>query len=73
MDDLLELELIGLANKVASELQNHIGVNDKTLAEFIISQRLEHPTFQSFEQRMADIGGESLSRSVYEVSTTLYD
>ncbi|TRX97603.1 hypothetical protein FHL15_001358 [Xylaria flabelliformis] len=66
MDDLFELELIGLVSKVASELQNHLGVNDKTLAEFIIAQRLEHVTFASFEQKMANIGGESLSRSVLQ-------
>ncbi|GAW16848.1 hypothetical protein ANO14919_062910 [Xylariales sp. No.14919] len=64
MDDFLQLELIGLVNKVASELRNYIGVDDKTLAEFVIAQRLEQPTFESFERKMTDIGGASLSRSL---------
>ncbi|KAJ8132198.1 hypothetical protein O1611_g1423 [Lasiodiplodia mahajangana] len=64
MDDLLQLELVGLVNRVVSELQNHLGVHDKTLAEFIIAQRVEHPTFESFERRVVSIGGGSFSHSL---------
>ena len=38
MDDLQSLELLSLVAKVTSELQNHLGINDKTLAEFVIAQ-----------------------------------
>lgn len=55
MDDLSDLELLGLVNKVVSELQNHLGVNDKTLAEFIIAQRVDSKTFEAFKQKILDI------------------
>ncbi|KAI9713138.1 MAG: DEAH-box ATP-dependent RNA helicase prp22 [Bogoriella megaspora] len=58
MDDIFELELLGLANKVGSELKNHLGVYDKSLAEFIIAQRLESNTFEIFKQNMQDMGGD---------------
>ena len=32
MDDLASLELLSLVSKVTSELQNHLGISDKTLA-----------------------------------------
>ena len=37
MDDLESLELLSLVSKVTWELQNHLGVSDKTLAEFVIA------------------------------------
>ena len=36
MDALLGLQKLSVVNRVCTELKNHIGVNDKTLAEFII-------------------------------------
>jgi ATP-dependent RNA helicase DHX8/PRP22 len=36
MEALLGLQKLSLVNRVCSELKNHIGVDDKTLAEFII-------------------------------------
>ena len=38
MDDFTSLELLSLVSKVTSELQNHLGISDKTLAEFVIDQ-----------------------------------
>ena len=38
MDDLQELELLGLVSKVTSEINNHLGISDKTIAEFVIAQ-----------------------------------
>ena len=35
MDDLENLEFLSLVSKVTSEIQNHLGVSDKTLAEFV--------------------------------------
>ncbi|CAD0044220.1 unnamed protein product [Aureobasidium pullulans] len=34
MDDLEALEHLSLVSKVASEIQNHMGISDKTIAEF---------------------------------------
>lgn len=66
MGDLFEFELVGLVNKVVSELHNHLNVKDKALAEFIIAQRLECDTFESFKQRIAEIGGDAFSPSLIE-------
>jgi ATP-dependent RNA helicase DHX8/PRP22 len=41
MDDLESLELLSLVSKVTSELQNHLGTSDKTVAEFLIAQRVD--------------------------------
>jgi len=43
MDDLEFLEVGSLVSRVTSELQNHLGVSEKVLAEFIIAKRLECP------------------------------
>ena len=38
MDDpLYKLEYLSLVSKIATELENHLGLNDRVLAEFIIS------------------------------------
>ena len=33
MDDLLKLEKLSLVSKVCTELENHLGMNDKTLGK----------------------------------------
>lgn len=58
MDDLLNLELLSLVSKVTSELQNHVGINDKTLAEFLIAQRLESKNVDDFRKKLAGIGAD---------------
>ncbi|KAI9152169.1 Pre-mRNA-splicing factor ATP-dependent RNA helicase prp22 [Paramyrothecium foliicola] len=52
MDDLLNLELLSLVSKVTSELQNHVGISDKTLAEFLIAQRLEASSADDFRKKL---------------------
>jgi ATP-dependent RNA helicase DHX8/PRP22 len=66
MDDLYEFEIAGLVSKVVDELQNHLGVIDKTLAEFIIAQRLEADTSDSFKRKMKVIAGDNLSMSLVD-------
>ncbi|KAJ4300080.1 DEAH-box ATP-dependent RNA helicase prp22 [Collariella sp. IMI 366227] len=58
MDDLESLELLSLVSKVTSELQNHLGINEKTLAEFVIAQRLECDSFNEFKSKLAAVGAE---------------
>jgi ATP-dependent RNA helicase DHX8/PRP22 len=36
-DDLYQLEFLSLVNKITQEIDNHIGINDKTVAEFVIN------------------------------------
>lgn len=66
MDDLSDLELVGLVSKVVSEVQNHLGVVDRNLADFIIAQRVASDAFETFQQKMGGIGGDSLSTSFLE-------
>ncbi|KAI1409568.1 ATP-dependent RNA helicase DHX8 [Hypoxylon sp. FL1857] len=65
-DDFAELELLSLVSKVTSELQNHLGISEKTLAEFIIAKRLECTNFSEFKGKLADMGGASWPESLVE-------
>ncbi|KAK1771543.1 P-loop containing nucleoside triphosphate hydrolase protein [Phialemonium atrogriseum] len=58
MDDLESLELLSLVSKVTSELQNHLGISEKTLAEFVIAKRLECGSFADFKKMLAGVGAE---------------
>ena len=52
MDDLELLEQLSLVSKVTSELQNHLGTGDKTLAEFLIAQRSKCSSVQEFTSEL---------------------
>ncbi|KAM3440147.1 hypothetical protein NHJ13734_003420 [Beauveria thailandica] len=58
MDDFLNLELLSLVSKVTSELQNHVGVSDKTLAEFLIAQRIESKNADEFRTKLDGLGAD---------------
>ncbi|KAI4603002.1 DEAH-box ATP-dependent RNA helicase prp22 [Pestalotiopsis sp. 9143b] len=66
MDDFEELELLSLVSKVTSELQNHLGISEKVLAEFIISQRLECSSIDEFKQKLAPMGGAKWPHSLFD-------
>lgn len=53
MEDLQALELLSLVSKVASEIQNHMGISDKTIAEFVIAQHAESKNVQEFKSKLA--------------------
>ncbi|KAL1955521.1 hypothetical protein VTO42DRAFT_8475 [Malbranchea cinnamomea] len=75
MDDLESLELLSLVSKVTIELQNHLGVNDKTLAEFIIDQHLKCGSFEEFKNSLSALGADfphSLMESVDRLVLTLH-
>ncbi|KAI2624139.1 ATP-dependent RNA helicase DHX8 [Hypoxylon sp. NC1633] len=65
-DDFAELELLSLVSKVTSELQNHLGISEKTLAEFIIAKRLECASFSEFKTKLAELGGASWPDSLFD-------
>ena len=56
MDQIRHFEHLYLVAKVCSELENHIGIKEKTLAEFIIS--LFSEKIDEFGQKLAENGGE---------------
>lgn len=75
MDDLLQLEQFALASKVQAEINNHTGVSDKTLAEFIIAQRLECEDLEAFKKQLKTIGAEfptSLVESIDRLCISLH-
>ena len=75
MDDLESLELLSLVSKVASELQNHLGINDKTLAEFVIDQHSKCQSLSDFMSQMEYMGADfpnSLVESVDRLILTMH-
>ena len=58
MDALLGLQRLSLVQKICSELKNHIGVDDKTLAEFIIELAQENSTLPAFMRALDENGAE---------------
>lgn len=75
MDDLESLELLSLVSKVTSELQNHLGISDKTLAEFVIAQHAQCSSLEEFRKKLAEMGAEfpdSLVESVDRLVLTMH-
>uniref|UniRef100_A0A2A4J898 RNA helicase n=1 Tax=Heliothis virescens TaxID=7102 RepID=A0A2A4J898_HELVI len=58
MDEVAKLEHLSLVSKVCTELDNHLGLNDKDLAEFIIDIADKNPTFDSFKKALIENGAE---------------
>ncbi|XP_067627795.1 ATP-dependent RNA helicase DHX8 [Eurosta solidaginis] len=58
MEELRRLEYLSLVSKICTELENHLGLNDKDLAEFIIDLEDKNPTFDSFRKALHDNGAE---------------
>ncbi|KAI2733487.1 hypothetical protein CBS147332_502 [Penicillium roqueforti] len=76
MDDLESLELFSLVSRVTNEFENHLGIADKTLAEFVIDQHLKcNGKFSEFKKFFDDMGGEfpqSLLESVDRMVLTMH-
>ncbi|XP_062602763.1 ATP-dependent RNA helicase DHX8-like, partial [Saccostrea cucullata] len=58
MDELQKLEYLSLVSKVCTELENHLGLNDKDLAEFIIHLAEKNDTYQKFKKALDENGAE---------------
>ncbi|XP_055920622.1 ATP-dependent RNA helicase DHX8 [Eupeodes corollae] len=58
MDELKILEHLSLVSKICTELDNHLGINDKDLAEFIIDLAEKNRTFDSFKKVLLENGAE---------------
>jgi ATP-dependent RNA helicase DHX8/PRP22 len=72
MDDLETLEVV---SKVTSELQNHLGVSEKTLAEFIIHQHSQCKSVAEFQERLKAIEPTfpvTLAESIDRIILTLH-
>ncbi|RDA89438.1 hypothetical protein CP532_6133, partial [Ophiocordyceps camponoti-leonardi (nom. inval.)] len=75
MDDVSSLELLSLVSKVTSELQNHAGTSDKTLAEFLIFQRVKSSSLEDFRKWLETVKNpfpESFVNSLDRLVLTLH-
>nr|XP_050043546.1 ATP-dependent RNA helicase DHX8-like [Dermacentor andersoni] len=54
MNELAKLEYLSLVSKICTELDNHLGINDKDMAEFIIDLADKNNTFESFKKALQE-------------------
>lgn len=73
MDDLESLELLSLVSKVTSELQNHLGISDKTLAEFVIAQHVQCNSLEEFEKKLEGMGADFPAELDRECTPSSFD
>ncbi|KAL7020257.1 hypothetical protein ACKWTF_011444 [Chironomus riparius] len=58
MDELEQLEHLSLVSKICTELENHLSINDKDLAEFIIHLAEQNPNIEDFRKALVQNGAE---------------
>ncbi|KAG8565858.1 hypothetical protein GDO81_013002 [Engystomops pustulosus] len=58
LEELRKLEYLSLVSKVCTELDNHLGINDKDLAEFVIDLAEKSSSFDSFKSALEKNGAE---------------
>ncbi|KAJ8496711.1 hypothetical protein ONZ51_g929 [Trametes cubensis] len=54
--DLYNLEFLSLVAKITQEIDNHTGLSDKTLAEFVISLHDQSKTLGEFKDKLREVG-----------------
>ncbi|KAG0702731.1 P-loop containing nucleoside triphosphate hydrolase protein [Suillus ampliporus] len=57
-NDLYNLEVLSLVAKITQEIDNYTGINDKTLAEFVISLHDQSESLPDFKSRLSNAGAE---------------
>lgn len=58
MDELRKLRHLSLVSTVATELQNHLGINDKTLAEFLTDLARRSHSLPTFRRAVSQVCGD---------------
>jgi ATP-dependent RNA helicase DHX8/PRP22 len=61
-----ELEHLSLVSKVSTELDNHLGMNDKVLAEFLIHLHSESTDLESFSAAVKGAAGGDFPKTLIE-------
>ncbi|KII93617.1 hypothetical protein PLICRDRAFT_101872 [Plicaturopsis crispa FD-325 SS-3] len=56
--DLYNFEFLSLVAKITQEIDNHTGISDKTLAEFVISLHDQSKTLPEFKQKLKEVGAD---------------
>uniref|UniRef100_A0A8D3E8E1 ATP-dependent RNA helicase DHX8 n=1 Tax=Scophthalmus maximus TaxID=52904 RepID=A0A8D3E8E1_SCOMX len=57
-DEIERLEYLSLVSKVCTELENHLDISEKDLAEFVIDLAEKHPTFEEFKAVLTQNGAD---------------
>ncbi|KIJ66187.1 hypothetical protein HYDPIDRAFT_86464 [Hydnomerulius pinastri MD-312] len=57
-DDLYNLEFLSLIARITQEIDNYIGYNDKTLAEFVVSLHDQSKTLAEFKEKLKEVGAD---------------
>lgn len=57
-DDLTQLEFLSLVAKITQEVLNHTGINDKTVAEFVIALHDDSKTLPDFKANLSNAGAD---------------
>jgi ATP-dependent RNA helicase DHX8/PRP22 len=74
-DDLYNLEFLSLVAKITQEIDNHTGLNDKTLAEFVIDLHDKSKTLADFKAELKEVGAdfpESFIENIDRLVLTLH-
>ncbi|TKA69464.1 hypothetical protein B0A55_08333 [Friedmanniomyces simplex] len=73
MDDFAQLELLSLVSKVTSEINNYMGIADKTIAEFVIAEHAKCPDLPEFQAALEEYEfPKSLTESIDRLVRTLH-
>lgn len=73
MDDLDQFEILSLVSKVTSEINNYMGVSDKTIAEFVIAEHAACPSIDSFAEKLNEYDfPRSLAESIDRLIRTIH-
>lgn len=73
-EELGQLEYLSLVSKVCTELDNHLNMNDKTLAEFVIDLADKNRTMEGFRKALIENGADfsgGLMRSLFDLVTRM--
>ena len=73
MDDLEQFEVLGLVSKVTSEINNYMGISDKTIAEFVIAEHEKCADLADFRKKLEEYEfPSSLTESIDRLIRTLH-
>jgi len=56
LDDLKKLEHLSLVSRVVTEMENHFGIGEKEVAEFVIDIAKRSKTFDVFKKALKEQG-----------------
>eukprot|EP00466_Bigelowiella_natans_P020875 jgi/Bigna1/87142/estExt_fgenesh1_pg.C_170066 len=74
MSGLKKLQHLSLVQKVCEELENHLGINNKDLAEFIIHLASKAKNGQDFQKKVSENGAElksAFAESLYRIISVM--